>query len=111
MSFQSFAEPLDPDAVTDYTFPLRLPAGESLADAVVEFVNSTSTAEADPAPAITIESQSFGQISGTLWGVTVWLAGNGAAPGKYYLRVRGETDSFPIPRRFDCTMRLDVKQR
>ncbi len=110
MSFERFPESMDPNDRKDYTFRFRLPAGEALESAVVEVVNSTST-EVVADSGIEIESTQFGQISGTLYGVTVWLTAEEAELGNYFLRCRGETDAFPISRKFDKTMRLVVEQR
>lgn len=110
MSFERFHETMDPDDRKDYTFRFKLPAGEAIDSAVVAVVDSTSENElADTG--IEFESTQFGQISGRIYGVTVWITASGVTPGTYYLRCRGETDAFPITRKFDKTMKLIVEQR
>lgn len=110
MPFQRFPESMDPDDQKDYTFPFKLNPGEEIASALVEVVDETSENVIDDSP-IVIVAQSFGQISGSTWGATVWLTAAGAPAGRYYLRCRGETDSSPIPRKFDVTRELKVEQR
>lgn len=106
--FEKFAQTHDPEDREDWTFPFRLSAGESIASATIEIVDSTST-DVDADTDLEIEAQAFGQISGTLWGVTAWISGG--SPGDYFLRCTGETNSSPIARKFTKTMKLVVAQR
>lgn len=109
MSFETFAAKHDPQARSDWTFPFRLSTGETIAAATVEVVDSTGTT-VDLTTDLVIASTSFGQISGTLYGVTVWITG-GTAGSKYYLRCRVETSNTPLSRKADKTMRLLCRQR
>lgn len=102
MSFDTFVQKHDPDSREDWTFPFKLNEGESLTSAVVAVVDSTSTT-VDVATDLVIESTAFGVISGTLWGVTIWVSGG--TPGNYYLRCRVETSSAP-GQKTDKTNRL-----
>ena len=108
MVFKRFPQVHDPNDREDWTFPFRLSSGEAIASAVVEVVDATSTT-VDVLTDLDIEAQSFGLISGTLYGVTAWISGG--SPGTYYLRCYGETDSTPFTRKFSTTMRLIVEQR
>lgn len=108
MAFQQFRDKHDPNARDDWTFRFRLSPGESILTALVQVVDSSSLA-VDADTDLVIEAQAFGQISGTLWGVTAWISGGGASSA-YYLRCRGETDASPISRKFDRTMKLACQQ-
>jgi len=103
IDFEQFAERHDPNMRKDWTFRFKTNAGESLSSAVVDVVDSTST-DVDAATDLVIESTAFGQISPTVWGVTIWVSGGGAS-SVYYLRCRVETTSSPS-RKTDKTMRL-----
>ncbi|HEU4544335.1 MAG TPA: hypothetical protein VFR23_24605 [Jiangellaceae bacterium] len=108
MAFLKFAERHDPNGRKDWTFQWVLSAGEAIASATVDVVDSTGTT-IDAATDLVIESTAFGQISGTLYGVTVWITG-GTAGVDYYLRCRIETTNAPISRKDDMTMTLLCRQ-
>jgi hypothetical protein len=103
MAFEKFRQKHDPEGRADWTFEFRLNAGEEIESAVVDVVDSTSTTVDDDTDLV-IETTSFGQISGTRWGVTVWISGG--TPGNYFLRCRIETDATPLTRKGDKTMQL-----
>ena len=104
--FEKFRQSHDPEAREDWMFPFRLNPGEALNSAEVDVVDETSTT-VDTDTDLVIESIAFGQISSTLWGVTVWVSGG--SPGDYYLRCRVETTSSPS-RKADKTMLLVAEQ-
>ena len=107
MDFSYFRESLDPDGdQKEYTFRFILNAGESLSSAVVETVDADSLAPLSTD--LVFISTAFAVISGNTWGVTTWL--RGGVVGAYYLRCHVVTDSTPIPRKADHTMRLNVAQ-
>ena len=108
MAFQEFREKHDPNGRKDWTFRWELNDSEAIASATVEVVDSTSTS-VDASTDLVIESTAYGQISGAVYGVTVWLTG-GTAGQVYYLRCRIETDSSPITRKDDMTMKLTCSQ-
>jgi hypothetical protein len=109
MTFDAFREPLDPNDQKDYTLAVQCNAGESLTSANVAFVGADGdSAPTGVTPAV-VES-SFGVVSGSTWGVTVWLAGNSAPEAYYYLRFRVQSDSTP-PRKLDSTRRILVRQQ
>ena len=108
MAFDQFRQALDPDGQLDFMLPVTLNAGETIASAVAAFVDATSSSAATGTTP-TIVSTTFGLVQGTTYGVTVWLAGNSAPAGDYYLRFRLTTDSSPA-RIVDKTVRLTVKQ-
>lgn len=76
----------------DYTFPLNLPAGESLASATITPVDNSD----DPlvGDSLTITNVSSAVISGTLWGVTFYASG-GTPGATYNLRCRFSFASSP----------------
>jgi len=106
MSFETWRQMHDPEGREDWGFQFKLNPGESIASAVVDVVDETST-DVDASTDLDIESTAFGQISGVLWGVTVWVSGG--SPGNYYLRCRIETDASPS-RKADKTMTLIVAE-
>jgi hypothetical protein len=109
MSFEQALETHDPNGRLDWTFRVRLNPGEQIASAVVDVVDPTST-NVDLTTDIVIESVSFGLISGTVWGVTMWYSGG--TPGvDYFFRCRGVTNSTPISRKFDKTVSISCAQR
>lgn len=108
MSFDTFAQKHDPQARSDWTFQFRLSAGETIASATVDVVDSTGTT-IDALTDLVIASTAFGQISGTLYGVTVWITG-GTAGSDYYLRCHVETSNTPLSRKAEKTMRLLCRQ-
>lgn len=115
MSFTEWEEPFDPNATKEYTFTWSLPAGESIADAQVDFVDSGSVNVVTPTD-ITILATTPGQIAasgiaGNVWGVTVWFRGLPALASEYFVRCRVTTDSTPFARVDDQTMRLEVAQQ
>lgn len=107
MSFATFPSRHDPDSQEDWTFRFQLRLGESIVAASIDVVdeNSQDVIGSD----LSIVLVSFGVIAGTIWGVSAWVTGGGAQPF-YYLRCRGQTDSAPLPIKFDRTMRLLCKQ-
>ena len=104
--FSKFAGQLDPNGQLDYLFKISTSTGEALVTATVAFVDSTDTALVSGVPLI-VGTPAPVLISAQLYGVTVWLDGNGVPPGEYRLRLRGVTDSTP-PRKFDRTMLVVV---
>lgn len=109
MGFDTFRQRHDPNGRADWTFQFRLNSGESLASAEVAVVDPTSTT-VDGATDLVIETTALGQISGSLWGVTVWISG-GHAGTDYYLRCHVETDAAPISRKGDRTMILACEEQ
>ena len=107
-AFEVFQAVLDPEGRLDYTVPVNVNTDEHIATAIVEFVNETSTG-APTGATPSIDTYSFGTIREGQDGITAWISGNGVAPGFYYIRFRGETDSSPT-RKFDKTLRLRVAQ-
>jgi len=111
-SFETFRQKHDPNGREDYTFEFRLNTGEAIASATVDVVDESSET-IDVATDLVLEATAFGQVNGTVYGVTTWVSEGTAASGtttKYYLRCRGETTASPISRLFDRTMILECKQ-
>jgi len=108
VEFETFRQKHDPQGRLDWTFPFLLGSGESISTATVEVVDSASSA-VDAATDLVIESTSWGRISATEYGVTVWISG-GTAGTDYYLRCHIETSATPLSRKAETTKRLRCRQ-
>jgi hypothetical protein len=101
-----FVQDHDPSDQTDYTFRFRLSTGESITGATVAVVDPDTDLPPVPTTDLALADVSFGLMDDEVtWGVTVWVAG-GTASHTYYLRCQVTTDSSPLPRIFNRTVRL-----
>ncbi len=96
----------------DYTIPIPLPDGDSIASATVTVVDANDVALIEtpisPDTALVITAVAFAAISGTIWGVT-FLATGGIPGTVYHLRCRYTLAGSPA-RGSDRTVRLACAQ-
>jgi hypothetical protein len=101
----TFPLPHDPEDRADYTFQFSLAPGESIASASVTVVDRDSGLPVSGTD-LTLASVAFGPMpDGITQGVTVWVS-HGGATAVYYLDCEIQTNSQPIPRILNRTVRL-----
>lgn len=110
--FPKMGDTLDPDAPLGKIFgwQIQLEVGETLETAVVDPVDSNSTA-VDPSPIATISEVTSALSSGSLWKVTFLALGIGLT-GDLYVRLRWtwRDESGTVRQGDDKTGRILVRQ-
>lgn len=102
----AFVQDHDPENQSDYTFRFRLADDETVTAATVTVIDIATGIAPSPATDLILADTSFGLMSDEItWGVTTWVTG-GTNNKLYYLHCQITTNSSPLPRIFNRTMKL-----
>jgi hypothetical protein len=111
MAFETFDVVHDPSDSAVYTWRFALGTDLSMAAAVVDVVDATSTT-IDAATDMVLSELEIALFSATTneWRVSVRVS-SATAGRTYYLRCRAEDNATPTPNKWDYTYRLRCGQR